>query len=211
LARQKKRVIIVKLPPTARRDIDRFLERLSKALIGEIARMKLAGDMLKIEVYGSKTLAKATAARVRRLLREYSAPRAPSGDIVYRPQRLFREAGLAIPLDVLVEVLKASGYRASLEDSGLKTNAPEDEVFSAAAAIAQAVKEAATLEATRTAKKLLAALSALRGVSLLQALDEALDAGALEEDDEGKLHVVGDWREWVKRLARQPPGEGGEF
>jgi len=206
--RRRKRVIIVKIPPMARADLEKFLERLSKAIMGDVALMRITGDKIRIEVYGGETLAKRTLVKVRSLLREYSTPTPSRGSRIIRARLINREAGAAIPVDVLVEALKVLGWEARLAEDGVETRAPPEEVFALASSIAAALREAATLHATRTAKKLVVALSALTGESVHRVVARALAAGALEEDDEGRLHVAGDWREWVKRLAGPPRGEG---
>jgi len=206
--RRRKRVIIVKIPPMARSDLEKFLERLSKAIMSDVAIMRVTGDKIRIEVYGGETLAKRTMVRVRSLLREYSTPSPKRGGRVIRAGLINKEAGVAVPLDVLVEALRVLGWEARQVPEGVETRAPPDEVLALASSIAAALKEAALLHATRTAKKLVVAVAALTGESVPRAVARALAAGALEEDDEGRLHAAGDWREWVKRLAGPPRGEG---
>ncbi len=199
MARYKKKVIIVKIPPAARAELEKFLERLSKAIASDTAIMRLTGDTIRIEVYGSKTLGKITMQRVRKLLREYSV-REERGARSIPARLIFREAGMAVPLDVLEAVLRASGRDARAEGDRLVTEASLEEVIDSARAVAGALREASTLPATRTAKKLVVAASAIAGVSVMEAVDAGLASGALEEDDEGKLYVPGDWRRAVKSL-----------
>ncbi len=201
MARKRKRVIILRLPPAARRDPDSFLRYLSKALIGDTILMRLQGDKLRIEIYGGEALAAMTLANIKRLLEEYRVRQKRPGETRVSRAALNKAAGVAVPLDVLVEALKASGYRAWQDDNGdLVSNADPDTVLGLASAIGAALRDTQLLEATRTAKKLVVATMALAGVDQVRAIDAGMEAGVLDEDDEGKLYVRGDWREALKKV-----------
>ncbi len=208
--RRRKRVFIVKIPPLARADFDKFMERLSKAVAGDPVLMRLQGDKLRIEVYGGEVLARRTVINVRRVIREFTVSRAPSGRGARRLPReaINRAAGVAVPLDVLEEVLRIRGFEAEASGDYLVTNADAGEVERAASEVARMLSEAAGLPATRTAKKAIVAAGAASGASLVDVVDAGLSLGVLDEDLEGKLHVVGDWREASKRVARSLLGEG---
>jgi hypothetical protein len=66
------------------------------------------------------------------------------------------------------------------------------------------------LEATRTAKKLIAAITAVvPSLTVEDAVRLGVEEGVLFEDDEEyKLRVAGDWREALKILYKRL-GEGG--
>ncbi len=206
---RRRRVLIVKIPEAAKGDVDKFFERLSKAIGAETAIMRVVRDTVRIEFYGSEAMAKEAIARVRRLLREYSVREPTRGYREIHARLLFREAGLAVPLDVVEAVLKGMGRNARVQGSSLVTNASLDEAIGAARAVAEAIREAGTLYATRTAKKAVAAAAALAGRSVMEVVDAGLAGGILEEDDEGRLMVPGDWRVAVKRLVEALAGEGG--
>ncbi|NOZ31074.1 MAG: DUF2067 domain-containing protein [Crenarchaeota archaeon] len=208
---RKKRVFIVKIPPMAKENMEKFLERLSKALAGDPVLIKMKGDQLRVEVYGGEVLAKRTQLGIRKVLDEFTTPRAPKKGYTRLGRRaIFREAGVAIPLDVLELVLSHLGYDARVEDDELVTRAPVDVVFTFAQEIARVLGELATLEATRTAKKFFMAVGAVTGANVLEMIDWGFETETLEEDDEGKLYVTVDWREAVKRvLSRQRIGGFG--
>lgn len=204
-----KRVFIVKVPAAARENMDKFLERLTKALEGDPVLIKAKGDFLRIEVYGGDVLAKRAQLGIRRVLEEYTVHKAPiKGHIRLGRKVIYREAGISIPLDVLELVLSLSGYSARVEGEEIVTSAPVDMVNGLARMIANLLKEIASMDATRNAKRFLAAVGALTGASVLEMIDWGFQEEVLGEDDEGKLYVLVDWREAVKRvLDRQ--GSGG--
>jgi len=202
LGRKRKRVIILRLPPEARENPDAFIKYLSKALIGDTILMKLQGDKIRIEIYGSQALAAMTAANLKRLLREYRVKRAPRGGTRISRQALTRYAGVAVPVDVIVEVLKLQGYRAYEEGDDLVTNADPEIVEQVASSLGSALAETQHLYATRTAKKLVLAAMVATGRGQLEVIDAGMSVGVLDEDDEGKLFVRGDWREALKKVAR---------
>ena len=206
---RRRRVLIVKIPEAALADIDRFFERLSKAIGAETAIMRVSRGAVRIEFFGSEAMAKEAIARVRRLLREYSVREEVRGYREIPARLLYREAGLAVPLDVVEHVLRSMGRDARAGSSSIVTNADLEEVVGVARTVAEAVREAGTLYATRTAKKAVAAAAAITGRRVLEVLDAGLETGVLEEDDEGKLFVRGDWRVAVKRLVEALEGEGG--
>ncbi len=190
----------MKLPPLALQELDRFLERLESALHTETVVAELEGDKLKLYLYGSRLAAERTVLNVRKLIKEYSTPRRGRSR-AFSLRLLAREAKTAIPGDVLVEALKLLGYDARLEGDSIETNAPEDAVYGLAAAIGGSFWDMRLLDATRTAKKLLAGIMALiPRLSLGDAVREAEELGVLVEDEEYKLRVAGDWREALKIL-----------
>lgn len=204
---RKKRAFIVKLPPQAVEDFDKFMERLSRAIAGDPVLMKFKDGYLRVEVYGGEVLARRTKEGIKKVLREFRA--APKrGTLRVTRQAIYREAGVAIPLDVLDIVLRLQGYDTRIEGDEVYTNAPEETVYESARLIAEYLREAGSLYATRTAKRLVIAAGALTGASILELIDAGLESGVLEEDDEGKLLVPGDWREAVKKLVKHLAGEG---
>ncbi len=204
---RRKRAFIVKLPPQAMEDFDKFMERLSKAIAGDPVLMKFKDGYLRIEVYGGEVLARRAKEGIKKVLQEFKAE-PKRGTLRVTRQSIYREAGVAIPLDVLEIVLRLQGYDTRTEGDEVYTSAPSGTIFDAARLIAEYLREAGNLYATRTAKRLVIAAGALTGASILEIIDAGLESGVLEEDDEGKLLVPGDWREAVKKLVKHLAGEG---
>ncbi|MCE4601324.1 MAG: DUF2067 domain-containing protein [Desulfurococcales archaeon] len=205
----RKRVFIVKLPPLALQDIDKFMERLSKHLIGDPVLIKYKNGALRVEVYGGDVLARKTRIGIKKVLEEFTQREVRGRSLRVIPARsIYREAGVAIPLDVLELVLRINGYEARVTEEGLESSAPVDEVFVYAGEIGRLLESLSTLEASRTAKKLFLAVASLTGASPLEIIDAGFNLDVLEEDDEGKLFVRGDWREAVKKVVSEL-GKGG--
>ncbi len=207
--RRKKRVFIIKIPPMARGDIDKFIERLSKALAGDPVLIRYREGYLRVEVFGGEVLAKRTREGIKRVLGEFKARREVGASRVSR-KTLYREAGVAIPLDVLEVVLNVRGYEARIIEDEIVSSAPLDEILASARIIGEYLREAENLYATKTAKKLVLAVESLTGSTHLEVIDKGMETGIIEEDDEGKLYVLGDWREAVKKLVHILGKQGSE-
>ena len=200
MGRAKKTVITIKIPPLARANIERFLERLEKSIFSETVIGEIEGDTIRLQIYGSKLAVNRTLRMLRKLLKEYSTPKT-GREKAYSLKLLSREAGISLPPDVLIEVLKAEGFSARVEEGRLYTDADQDTVLGVASLIADAIKKLEHIYSTRTAKKLLIAYLTLNPtLNPSEAVMKALTQGVLEEDDDGKLYVRGDWREALKTL-----------
>ncbi len=206
---RKKRVFIIKLPPLAREDMDKFMERLSSAIAGDTVLMKYKDGYLRVEVYGGEVLARRTKEGIKRVLDEFHAKQSGRGSRVAK-KAIDREAGVAIPLDVLELVVRLSGYDVDVRDDEIIIRGPPSIVLSTARIIGEYIRESENLYATRTAKKLVVAIGALTRESIVEIVEAGLNEGILEEDDEGKLHVTCQWREAVKKLVKHLETEGQE-
>ena len=202
MGRARKAVVTIKIPPLARANLDKFLERLNSVLYGDTVIGEIEGDTIKLQIYGSKVSISLTLRKIRELLREYSTPETPRGGRRVSLRLLARTAGTALPPDVLVEVLKLQGYRARVtEDGYLETDAEWEDLTAVASLLGEAIRRLSHYPASRTAKKLLfAALTLDPSLGPERVVDEGLALGVLWEDDEGKIHVRGDWREALKKL-----------
>jgi len=203
--RRKRWEITIKIPPMARQDIDRFLEKLSKALYGETVIGSIEGDTIRLYVYGSK-LAKARTVRlIRKLMHEYSSPKGQHSMRRYSIQLLNREAGTALAPELFVEILKLYGYTAEWNGSdAIMTSAPPDVVFELAKLLANAIKSLANVYATRSVKRVLTGLLAIDPSLTPQiAVRMVVEEGAAKYDDEGKLVPAADWREALKKLGHR--------
>lgn len=191
-----RRIFKIPIPPDARDDLDRFLERLSSAIHAYGSVMRIEGNTIYIEVYGGKMMIKDTWARIKRVLHEYTPP--PKGG--FKLVRIYRDAGIALPPDVLAAVIEASGYRTEYDRENLYTDAPYEEVLVAAKAVRDALEEMRGLNATRTAKKLLAALSALWGAPVNSVIGILAEKGYVRLSDEGKIELLRPWKEALSEL-----------
>jgi len=201
-----RRVFKVKIPRAAAADIDRFLERLNRAIHSYGALMRVEGDSVIIEVYGTKSMIRDTWIRIKKLLSEY-AEGPQSG---FRLARVYRDAGLALPADVISEVLRYYGYKAEADGVNLYTNAPYEDVLEAALKVKDAIISMRELPATRTAKKAVATLSAVWGESPQRVIELLLESGHAVLTEEGKLELIKPWKEVVSQLWRRGPRDASE-
>jgi hypothetical protein len=196
-----RRVFKVKIPPSAYSDLDRFLERVSGALHSYGAVIRIEDDTLIIEVYGGRSMIRDSWIRIKRILSEYLTP--PKGG--YSLKRIYRDVGLALPPDTLVEAVKSQGYRASIDGEFIHTNAPYEDVLEAAYSIKRALEDVKSLPATRTAKKLLITLSAIWGQPASRIAELLLSRGYARLTEEGKLELIKPWKELLRELRGRRP------
>ena len=192
-----RRVFRIRIPPAARGELERFLEALYKAIRSYGAVLRIRGDQLVIEVYGDKAMILDSWTRIKELISDYS--RAESS--TYPARLIFKEVGLALPLDVIAEVLLLKGYRATVEGEDLRTDASYDEVVNTALSVKEALENTKLLYAMRTAKKLVVAGSALLEENPHDVVERAIELGLARFDDEGKLELLKPWREALRELA----------
>lgn len=190
-----KRRIMIRFPPPDVESRERFLERLFSQIKTPFSRVEIEDDRIMIELAGDGASIRETIIRIKRLQEEYRVSVKARGLRVYNARRIHREAGLAIPMDVLAEVLRRNGWRARESEEGIETDAPFDEVVSAAKLVAEAVGEMQHLDAARGAKKALATAMAVTGAPLQDAINAGLEAGVLVERSEGGLEARVPWRE----------------
>jgi hypothetical protein len=203
-----RKVVVVRLPPEALRDIDRFLQRVSSVMKVPEASYRIDRDgTLRVEAKGSKAEVRAALARLRGVIREFTA--IEMGRVnVYTSKWITSVAGGPVSIEVLAEALRASGYNASPGKEALETDAPRDVVSS----LAERVKEAyEALEAplySRALRRAVALAYALTGapvssiVSLAEREGYAVWRGR-------KLVAAEPWKETARKLVRSLKKEGG--
>lgn len=203
-----KRKIAIRFPPSDLESPERFLERLSSQIKTSFTRIEIVGDTIIIEMAGDAASIRESLIRIKGLQEEYKGSiRKSSGEKrEYNARKIYRDIGLAIPLDVLIEALRRNGWSAEESNSGIKTNASYEDVISIARLIAGAIEGMKHLEAARGAKKALAVAAAVTGAPLEDAVRAGIEVGVLMEDDTGKLLTRVPWREAareiISRLAR---------
>ncbi len=199
VSRKRKTTIIIKLPPSIRYDFDRFMERLGKIIYGETMVAEVEGDTLRISLYGGKLSAERTLREIRKLVKEYSIRGKKTNR--YMMKALAKEAKTAIPGDVVEAVLQARGFQAEYSGEYLETNAPPSLVFETALILGEVLRRTKTLYATRTAKKLILSLLVIEpSLQLSDIISRGESNDLLELDEDGKIHVKGDWRKALKSM-----------
>ena len=186
--------------------LDKLVERLSREIRAEFARIEVKGDRLLVEIVGGKTGIRESVARIKALIRELEDRRVGGGLHVYSPRLIHREAGTAVPLDIVSEVLSREGYRARYTSEGLETNAPFEDVIEASSRVAEALRALEGVAATTSAKKALAAAAAATGLGVEFLVETASSRGFLVEDHRGRLTIKGSWRDTFKRLLEELGG-----
>ncbi len=202
-----KRIIVVRPPPGV--DVERFLDRLSKAITASSAVYKIHGGSIRIVLHGTDTQLRETIRRVKQLIEEYSEGR--RGRLRrYQWRRIYSDAGGAVPLDAVAQALRMEGYQANTVEGGIETDAPYEEVASVAQQVWNTVSALAGTGASRSVKKAIAAVVAAGGGDPLELLEEAIRLG-LARDEDGHVIPSGDWR-WISetllnRQARRSRGD----
>ncbi len=200
-----RRLFSARIPPLARADMERFLERVSASVKSHGASIRVEGDRLIVEVYGTPSTVRRSWASVKRVLSEYAQPAAASG-AAYTLQFISREVGVAVPGDVLAAVLRLAGYRAEYRDGRIETDAPLEQVLEAASRVREALEESRALQATRTAKKAVVAASSAAGRGVGEVLEAGLRSGLLGEDESGKIVLKRPWLEVLPELVKAVEG-----
>ncbi len=203
MAKFKRRVFHIKIPPEARRDLDKFIERLSESIKSYGGLVRLTdNNTLRVEIYGDGSMIRDSWIRIRNLLKEYQSSEIKRDMKTYNAKRLYKEIGLAIPLDVLEEVLKAKGHKAEIREEVIVTNTDFEEIIDFGLEIKRALEDLRFVDTTRTAKKLIAATAAITGRSVDDIINMGLDLGVLVEEDNGKISVISPWKDVLKKLVR---------
>ncbi|WP_165487924.1 DUF2067 family protein [Aeropyrum pernix] len=202
--RRYRRVVAVNLRLLDVDDFERFLERLSRAVKVDYSSWRREGDKLLIEMVGGESSIRESIVRVKELLREYRRRARGGGLLSYSLRRVSREAGVAVPPDVLSTVLSGMGYRVEARsgEGVLDTDAPWSLVVEVAREVGERLREAAAQPLTTSSRKLVVAASILAGSTLDDAVRAAVEEGLLEEDEKGRLLVRGGWRESLKTLLK---------
>jgi len=196
-----KRTLSLRLPQLVVIDEERFFNLLAKAAKTRVSNITIRKGKILVELEGDKASIRETIIAIRRLLREYRIEEA-GGWRVYNARFIHRLAGIAVPLDVVAEVLKLEGWPSEDVGEGLKTKASIEVVADASRRVSEAIKTLESIYAARTAKKLLAAAGAYTLADMDEIIDEALSLGLLEEDSEGKLAVKGPWKNALRKLVK---------
>ncbi len=158
----------------------------------------MEGGTVKITVYGSEAEIKETIRRIKQILEEYKTTEKGRSRI-YTWRRIYRDAGGAIPLDALAQVLHLQGHQAKVTGEGLETTATYEHVTAAAQAVWEALTALAGAGASRSVKKAIAAAHAAGAGDPQELLEEALATGLAREEG-GRIIPAMDWRRLSETL-----------
>lgn len=199
-----RRVLSISLKDLAIDSLERFLERVSEGIKTQHSRVWIEGDKIIVELVGDGTSIRESIVRVKRIVREYKVTPAGKGLIAISIGRLHREAGYAVPPDLLEEILRVMGYTAFYrQDRGvIETNLGPDKVAEVARRLSQLLVEVSATPLTTSARKAVAGASLISGAPPDKIISLGLDSGVLVEDEKGRLAASRGWRESLKTLLR---------
>ncbi len=196
-----RRVVRIRIPPAARGEVDRFIERLHKAVIVDSAVYKIESGGVTINMYGPSSQIRESIRRIKALLDEYSET-SRRGLKTFKRSRINRDAGGAIPMDALSQALRLMGYKALEREDGVETNADYNTVAAVAAGIRGSISGLAPTGASRTVKKAVAVVAAVTGADPGEVLEEAIRMGLARVEDDRILPAM-DWRVMSETLLRR--------
>lgn len=205
-----RRVIVVKLPPEALRDMDRLLQRISAALKVPEASFRIdRRGMLRVEAKGSKAEIRGALARLKNVVSEFKVVEAGKTS-VYTLERLTSMAGGPLSLEVLAGALKILGYSALAWKRSLETNAPRDLVASLADKIREAHEALSGPAYSRSLRRAAALAYALTGASIERIVAVAEERGLVARRGE-KLVTRGPWKEAARELIKNLKAGESEY
>ncbi|MCE4611392.1 MAG: DUF2067 domain-containing protein [Desulfurococcales archaeon] len=202
-----KKIVSIDLRRLVVKDPDKLVERLSKALKTSMVRLEVRGPKLIVELQGDSASVRTSLARLKSIVSELTV-KSRRGLNLYPPNLIYREVELAVPLDVVAEVLKSSGYKAQHTSEGLETNAPLEEVLRISEAVANALESIKALPLTTSTRKAVTAASVVTGLPPEEVVERGLQAGVIVEEHD-KVIVKGSWREAYSKLVKALEGETG--
>lgn len=196
-----KRTLVVKIPPEAMRDLDRFLQRVSSVLkVPEASFRVERGGVLRVEVKGPRAEIREAMARVRSVVSEFTVIDA-GGSKIYNVKWIASVAGGPVPLDVLVEALKAKGYTASATGESLETRAPRETVVELASLVREAYESLKEPLYSRAFRKAIALAHALTGKPVSKLIDVAEQRGHVIWRGD-KAFIKGSWKTVARDLSK---------
>ncbi len=203
-----KRVIYVKVPPEEKGNLDRFLEKLSKALRTQDAILRIEGDRVRIEVHGGKARIRDTIIHIKRLISEYKVT--GSTKYSYKPGLIFKRVGSAIPLDALALLLNLEGWEAEYREGTLLTNAKLEDVVTMGILLKDSMDKVSFLSISTSVKKALAVAMIETGRSGQELIERALDEDLIFEHGK-RLVPRTSWIDLAKTLisSEKSQVEGG--
>ncbi len=195
-----RRIVKIPLKSVESVDIERFLELLTSSLKTRYSKARMEGGFLIVEIVGDRHSIRESLARIKRLVAEYSRDKKRRGVTRIQASRIHRDVGLAVPPDLLVEILKYQGYRASYIEGVVETDAPLDNVLQIAGGLAERLNELSRQPLATSARKAAAGASLLSGLPLSEILSIALEEGVFYSDSLSRAVARGGWKVALKNL-----------
>lgn len=161
----------------------KFLEVITKMLGGRAILGEVKGDKVKVFIPHSEDYQEV----VRKVKLLYMEMRSSSkiGLRRYDSTTILSVASLeiAIPLQALVDALRLSGHKASLEGTAIVTNASFHEVVRLAEKLSHCYSEAVKVGLPAPIRRLIAAAAACANLSVQDILDALEQRGLIKRDD----------------------------
>ncbi len=195
-----RRNLVIKIPPEALRDLDRFIQRVSTALKVPEASFRLGKEgVLRVEVKGSRAEVREALARLKSVISEFTVVHEKASNI-YSVKWITNIAGGTISLDVLVEALKAKGYTAYVNEERLETSASKEVVSHLASLIREAYEYMKEPLYSRAFRKAIALAHTLTEKPVSEIIAMAEQRGYAIRKGE-KIFVKGSWKSVARDLS----------
>ena len=200
----EKVVKVYKIPLAAQGDIQAFLEKLSKRIRTPIASITVRRGTLRVELSGPATQIAESLEAIKELLQEYDAGLGRRAKTKVFTYGVVEELiGTGVPVDTLEELLKLRGYPTRRRaKKSIETTAPKRVVVEEARKLAKALERLRGVKLSRTAVKIAAVASAYLGLDPLQVVEEAVKAGVLHREQDGRISVDYAWRGALREFIR---------
>ncbi len=205
-------------------ELEKLVEVISESVTvkGVEVYLETKTNTVCVYIYGPKDLAKQAEAQILQAVKAYRGQTRKDyrGLYHYDILQVLDKLNLkvAIPLDLLVEVLKLKGYRAELRKGILYTDASLDELGKVAKRIADAYYALRYSELTTQAKKAVALAAALLDVDesrVEELANNLLKEGLLKtfELPDGRVRIIPSmhWEEVFKRVVEYAKSKGARF
>ncbi|MCS7364665.1 MAG: DUF2067 domain-containing protein [archaeon GB-1867-035] len=119
---------------------------------------------------------------------------------VFSVREISKMAGMAISLDLLAEALRLKGFKCRVVRNSIETNASEDVVSNVLRLMSSAYLDLRFETKSSSVKRLLVLASSVTGVDLWSVVEVARELEFISRDDEGRLVLLREWRDALKRL-----------
>ncbi|MCY0868476.1 MAG: DUF2067 domain-containing protein [Desulfurococcus sp.] len=120
----------------------------------------------------------------------------------YRVDMIVKASGVTFPLEVLLLVLKAQGYTASIVENTLYTNAGVDHVVNTARRISELNTMVKSVVKGKAARYYVVASAVALGLQLEDVIQRSLELGVMEADDSGLYVLRKEWRRAVEEFVK---------
>ena len=184
---------------------DEFLSRIMDSLRGQMIRINVMKDKIEISIQGTRDDIEHVWEEIKRTLRDLRLKRAAEkrGLTLINIEDMFRAIKGTIPLDALLEAIRAVGGKAERSSEYIFTTLSEDEVLGLAIKIKNAMEEVKYQVKGRALKSLIGILSAVTGHTPAYIIDVLVGMNAATYDEEGKLMLREDWRITLRKVIKE--------